>query len=121
MWSRACACCPPNGDNCENYPQAVHKLQKPLFLSTDLCHGGVPQPLLLSHRRVWEGVGKRSGQLSAFHGHGEQAMKNSKWGLGAPQVAHCRCCGFQRLSNKALLTTVTELKAMAAPATMGFR
>ena len=29
--------------------------------------------------------------------------------------------GFQRLSNKALLTTLTELSAMAAPASTGLR
>ena len=32
-----------------------------------------------------------------------------------------RLAGFQRLSSSALLTTVTELNAMAAPASMGLR
>ena len=37
------------------------------------------------------------------------------------RYAHLACQGFQRLSNKALAMTLTELSAMAAPAIIGFK
>jgi hypothetical protein len=36
-------------------------------------------------------------------------------------IKKMRLQGFQRLSNKALAMTLTELSAMAAPAIMGLR
>lgn len=57
---------------------------------------------------------------------------HGKWQLGAKKMAMRgmaifwggqlqQLAGFQRLSSSALLTTVTELNAIAAPASMGLR
>jgi hypothetical protein len=53
-----------------------------------------------------------------------QISKNDSWSSKpnkAQKLISYKFLGFQRLRSKALLITLTELMAMAAPATTGFK
>lgn len=91
------------------------------------------------NQRLGGGESMCSNGLSRCHANGDkfkgmkqpvdnrQLVKNLCTGLSAVGSAvgsgwlhQGRLAGCQRLSSKALLMTLTELNAMAAPATMGF-